>query len=370
MPPTSPPRLVVPESSPPVGSEPFRARAQAAGQVLRRAGIGTIYLVHGTFVGADPAGWIRALESVWPGTSASLRARLKQAVDALLGEAGNYTPAYARLLAESLAVAGEPPIAVRPWAWSGENHHLGRAEAAVELLAELAADRSPGRVLLWGHSHAGNVFALVTRLLADGAPWRDAFFAAAQSYYYQWPLGLGTTRPVWPRVRQLLNEPGGPLSGRSLDVVTFGTPIRYAWNRAGCGLLLHLIHHRPQPGLPADDGPPPKSLDDLLAARGGDYVQQLGGPGTNLPPWLGDPGAWWADRRMGPVVEPGDSLGRLPERLQARRQWSPTGRTLLVDYRSLAGELSDECFGHAIYTRRECLLFHLETVAQSLAAAD
>ena len=34
--------------------------------------------------------------------------------------------------------------------------------------------------------------------------------------------------------------------------MTFGTPIRYGWDSGGYARLLHFIHHRPAPGLPAD----------------------------------------------------------------------------------------------------------------------
>ena len=40
-----------------------------------------------------------------------------------------------------------------------------------------------GRVLLWGHSHAGNVLALVSNLLRADAAGVDRFFAAAAPFY-------------------------------------------------------------------------------------------------------------------------------------------------------------------------------------------
>lgn len=360
------PLVVAPGSYPPVGNESFRTRIAAAGQTLRQAGIRTIYLIHGTFVGADPGGLFRAVEAFWPQTGESLRAQFKQAVDALVGQAGNYPADFARLFASSLELPGQPDIAVRTLPWSGENHHLGRAEAAVEILSQLAAEPAEGRVMLWGHSHAGNVLALVSQLLANHASWRETFFHALRTRF-RLPLGIGRRRPQWRHVQDALGQSAGPLVGKRFDMVTFGMPIRYDWNPAGCGLLMHFIHHRPQPGLPPTEGPPPESLADLLAARAGDYVQQLGGPGTNLSPSIWDLFTLPANMRLRDLFEPADSLLRLPERLQARRQWSRWGLTELVDYRGLAGERSDECFGHAIYTREECLLFHLEEVARRTA---
>ena len=60
-------------------------------------------------------------------------------------------------------------IKVDRFDWSSGNDHLARAEAAVKLfnrLADLPIDLATERLLLWGHSHAGNVFALLTNLLA------------------------------------------------------------------------------------------------------------------------------------------------------------------------------------------------------------
>ena len=152
----------------------------------------------------------------------------------LTGESGNYTAAYARLFESAIKPPRQPRIAVRlftlverkPPPRPGRRRRCG-------LVDELAAaDFQPGqRVLLWGHSHAGNMFALLTNLLGAEQETIDSFFEAA-AVYYRWPiLGL-VDIPVWNRVGELLHRQK-PIGPAALDVVTFGTPIRYGWDSDG-----------------------------------------------------------------------------------------------------------------------------------------
>ena len=91
-----------------------------------------------------------------------------------------------------------------------------------------------------------------------------------------------------------------------LDVVTLGTPVRYGWDADGYGNLLHFIHHRPVDGLPDDRAPFLPSAEDILQAKQGDCVQQLGIAGTNFTPpaW-----AWLADTRLGTYCSQGFASG-------------------------------------------------------------
>ena len=128
-----------------------------------------------------------------------------------VGDAGNYTPEYAHQLQNAISRHGQDPISVKTFHWSGENQHLSRADAAVRLIDELAAQARPPRtrVLLWGHSHAGNVFALVTNLLASDLRLRQRFFDAAQGYYRRRFL-RSRGGPVWQRTKRLLQRTGNP----------------------------------------------------------------------------------------------------------------------------------------------------------------
>ena len=150
-------------------------------------------------------------------------------------------------------------------------------------------------------------------------------------------------------------------AGVPLDIVTFGTPIRYGWDSAGYARLLHFINHRPAEGLPEYRAPFPPKLDDVLSAADGDYVQQLGIAGTNVMPSVFSWRSWLADHRLGrlaatrPLPPEAGSSDSGPARscpTKARRCWSTTARSKA----SIAQHLA----GHAVYTSSQWLLFHAE----------
>ncbi len=107
------------------------------GERLRAAHVAAIYLAHGTFVGGDSLGLLLWLRRWLPALAESAEQRVKSLVDDLMDDLGNWSPDYARRLEQAINVEGQPHIAVRRFVWSGENHHLGRADGAVRLLHEL-----------------------------------------------------------------------------------------------------------------------------------------------------------------------------------------------------------------------------------------
>lgn len=365
MPPTSPPQWVKPGPYPPAGSERFRRRAQDAAAALRAAGVGAIYLVHGTLVGAETLGIVRQLSRLFPAAAGAMRRMIRRIADQWAEDVGNYTEGYARLLSDLVNAPGLPCIPVRLYEWSSENHHLGRADGAVRLIDELASlDLEAGQhVLLWGHSHAGNVFALVTNLLAGDREAIEAFFRAAE-IYYRWPLLGWVDIPVWERVRHLLLDGGLSADRLRLDIVTFGTPVRYGWDSAGYRQLLHFIHRRPVQGLPEYRAWFPPKFADVLAATEGDYVQQLGIAGTNVTPSVLAWRVWLADRRLGRLLQPDGDEGRLQAWFQAGTIVPEEGTTLLVDYGPPEASFVKHHAGHAVYTQPQWLLFHLEEIAR------
>ncbi len=334
-----------------------------AGQAFRQHGVATILLVHGTFVGTDAAGMAGLLARLWPAAGDRLRGWLKSAVDQLVAEDGNFTSDYARLLEDCLNPSGTRPIRVRRFSWSSENFHLGRAHAAVTLIDELSRlCQASHRAMLWGHSHAGNVFAILSNLLAADERSLEQFFEAGQPYY-RWPLGGPVDLPAWPRVRALLRQRKGGELARNLDLVTLGTPIRYGWDTGGFARLLHFVHHRPVAHLAVDQGEFPPALADVMAATRGDYVQQLGIAGTDVPPSPLYLRSWIANRRLGQLLERSLEPPALLDRLAQGRLVARDGQTLLVDYRHDTPELAEEVAGHAVYTHREWMLFHAEQTA-------
>jgi hypothetical protein len=341
------------------------------GEAYRRARVANIYLVHGTFVGPDALGILSKLSRLHPAAGRFFSRINKSLVDRLASDAGNYTDRYARLF-ESAINAGQasPRIAVKRFNWSSQNNHIARADAAVRLLDELSGlDADHGeRAMLWGHSHAGNVFALATNLLAADADSRDAFFEAV-GVYYRWPITRWVDIPVWERVRKLLS---GPREGRlapPLDIATFGTPIRYGWDTDGYAKLLHFVNHHPSPELPPHRTSFPPDPQRVLEAADGDYVQHMGIAGTNLMPTWFSWRSWLADDRLAELLEPGIRRRDLVKRLAAGARVPHEGTTLLVDYGPPNCDIAHHLAGHAVYTRSERLLFHAEEVARRFYGA-
>jgi hypothetical protein len=338
------------------------------GSVLRSRQVDSVYLVHGTFAGTDSLGLIRELERFVPSVGTELRRRQKSVFDAVMGDVGNFSNEFADQL--SAAINDEQPssIPVQRFHWTGENLHLARANAAVRLLAELLDQTatSERRFLLWGHSHAGNVFALLTNLVGGDEDSLRSFFAAGESVFNLSVLSV-LDASVWNRVRrQVLNDPQR-LQRIHLDIVAFGTPIRYGWESNGYESLLHVIHHRPAAGTPEYRVPFPRSVNDLMEARCGDYVQQMGIAGTNFTPYLPAWRSWIVERRFRLLLQPGIRARDTLDRLLLGQRVPGEGRTLLVHYPDDLSGAAQLIFGHAIYTRPEWLSFHAQLVHQHFA---
>jgi hypothetical protein len=379
--PAQPFELLVAEAGPPVGSPEFRTRMRAAGDVLRAAGTTDVVLVHGTFCGEDTLGLWGEVDRWWPAAARPLRRGTKRFFDLLLGEYGNWLPSYVTLLQESLSDGLDPDdsgfVRVRTWNWSSGNHHLARTEAAVELIAFLADLSRDGRgprvgdgptgsrrVQLWGHSHAGNVFALVSLLVGADRTFRDAVFDAAATHV-RCPVLRRTDRPAWETARALLDADGRPWGDLRLDVATFGTPIRYAWQDDVFERLLHFVNHRPQSGRPVFRSGWPRGWADLQEGTAGDTIHQWGIAGSNLPPcplfWR----AWWSDRKLRRVVQPEahSRWTRWPRNVGTGMRVAESGTTLLVDYGPARSWSPRQITGHHVYTQRKWLLFHAEAIA-------
>lgn len=350
-------------AGPAVASGEFRLRMRSVGQCLAASRVRAIYLVHSTSAAHDSLSIFSSLarhDGAALAWLARVRARL---IEADVRDAGNYTPPYVDLLESALA----EQVTVRPVSWSSENHHLGRADAAVRLLDELASLELPAgeRVALWGHGHAGNVFALMSQLLSADAAALDQFFSAA-SVFYRWPLAGVVDIPVWQRVRQVLTRQRQRLLIRPCDFVTFGTPIRYGWRLRETDRLLHFIHHRPSVRGADHLALFPSRSDEIEQAAGGDYVQQIGIAGSDAPPSPLLLRSWLANRRLQRLIAPFDAEETLPDRLRRGTRVPDCGTALLVDYGGPSGSLAEHLAGHAVYTRLEWLLFHAEQTAAHL----
>lgn len=315
-----------------------------------------------------------------PGLSDSLRRMGKKTVDLVVGETGNYTPEYVAAMQAGLSAGARRTIPVKLFNWSSQNNHIGRADGAIRLLDELSrlaaampaesfSTAVPPRVVLWGHSHAGNVFALLTNLLGADADTREEFFAAARTFYQPF-VRRNVDVPVWPQVRALLEDPQHPVKKLALDIVTFGTPIRYGWEIGGYANLLHFVHHRPRKGVAEYLGPQSIEPRRLIGALDGDYIQQIGIAGSNLAPNVLAVRTLMADWRLDKFLECDVTREGFRTRLAHGMRVPAEGATLLVDYDAIESGLHNHLAGHAVYTRSKWLPFHCQQVAQAFYGSE
>lgn len=346
----------------------WRNRMSEVGRCLRASGVSAVYLLHGTFVGDDLLGFSHLASLLHPPAAKLLREQEKRLADWFVRDAGNYTAEFAAKFEREInpeGIAANQRIPVRLFHWTSENHHLGRADGAVRLIDAMSQARlRPGsRVLIWGHSHGGNVMALLSNLWAADERKRDEFFRAVERFRNS-RLVAADRRESWRRVREYLAGPRESLRDVGWDMVTFGTPIRYGWDTAGYARLLHVIYHRPTEGLPAYVTRFPFSLRSALKAKRGDYVQQVGIAGTNiLPPLVAFP-AHLADRSLARLLQPEWGLREIWGKLCVGQRVPSEGDTLLIDYHRAAPRQHRSARGHGIYTRTNWLLYHAELVAK------
>lgn len=330
--------------------EAWQAAMAALGARLEEAQVAELVFVHGTLVGDDPWTMTALVPRVWPRLQRGVGQKLQQLVktgnDRVLGDLGNYTREYVELC--RAALGGK--IACSSFVWSSANHHLARVRAAVALIERLAATHprigleragERTRVLILGHSHAGQVFALVTQLLAGGTR-ADALLEATTSH----EVDERAARLALERVREL-----------ALDLVTLGMSPRYEWGDADNYRVLHLLNYHA--GLARQPG------DALLPAARGDYVQRFGSAGSDFPAWT-EPERR-TNHRLDELLGPGANWKHWLAEVRTAPLLTPRGITLLVQYRGVSArprhKLVDSYFGHGVYTRKGALLFTLTQIA-------
>ncbi|UVT16460.1 MAG: hypothetical protein H8K04_02530 [Nitrospira sp.] len=296
----------------------------------------------------------------------------KALLDEQVGDAGNFTEAYIRSFRQSINKHLTRPIVCTRLLWSSEHHHLGRGLAAVSLLGELhrvCENQNFGkgnRILVLAHGQAGLVLALASNLLCPSpVTGRSKLLEILTGYAGQ--TNQANLTGAIRHVDSLLTT-GSLLAGGSLDLVTFGAPVRYGWDPSGIGKLLHVVNHRNL----RTDGKSwlakmelPQITMEMPVAWGGDYVQELAVAGSDAVPPTESAKA--ANKAVWEIVEPYDGFERWLECARRAVRCPSEGNCLLVDYKDSTGSTNprDHYYGHAVYTRRHVLLFNTIQIIRS-----
>lgn len=356
----------------------------------RKHQIARLVLVHGTFMGDDPFAVADIISSLTTGVklleapARSLTEKLRKnglAVTRKISlDIANYNHETADRL--QFLVGDDPQVSLLDPTWSSQNHHLARADLAVRLVnliaeSHLAEDR---RLMLWGHSHAGQGFAILSNLLSNDREANEQFFAAAQQ-----------TDDHWQKARDFLRQSASPVVQADwVDLCTFGTPVRYGWDPRGCSNLIHISHHRKI----SDEAPertqplfPLHTFPEMVAAKYGDWVQAFAIAGTDVVP----PGGKTIDDALANILErglqppqhaldtrliPGQRVRDACARWKTGTRCHADGLNLLVNYKPmgrktrLAVPIEESTFGHGVYTTKDWLEAHLELVMQHLSVAN
>ncbi|MBH0200893.1 MAG: hypothetical protein HP496_00970 [Nitrospira sp.] len=296
----------------------------------------------------------------------------KHLLDEQIGDAGNFTEPYVQSFRNAINKNLSQPISCHRLLWSSEHHHLGRALAAVRLLGDLhrlCAQqnlRTSHRILVQAHGQAGLVLALASNMLCPSPiTGRPKLLSILSSYAEQTnqPELSETVR----RIESLLTT-ATLLNGVALDIVTFGTPVRYGWDPSGIGKLLHIVNHRNL----RTDGKSwlakmelPQITMEMPIAWGGDYVQELAVAGSDAMPTAESAKA--ANKAMWELVEPYDGFERWLECARRAVRFPGEGRCLLIDYKDSTGSTNprDHYYGHAVYTRRHVQLFNTAQIVRA-----
>ena len=253
------------------------------------------------------------------------------------------------------------------------NHHLGRVNAALEVLEFLdecgtrLSWQSEHRLLVLGSGHAGQVLALISNFLGSAETSnREVIFQILAGHSERMQKGDESLARLDRLYRRLTASPF--LGGARLDVVTLGTPVRYGWDPSGLGGLLHIVNHRPVRG----DGKQwlakmdlPQIAWEIPMVAGGDYVQQLAVAGTDAVP--GSEEEQFVNQELREVLEPYDGFERWLECARRGTRCANDGQCLLVDYK-VAGDVSSQehLFGHGCYTRKNAMLFNTLQIVNRL----
>lgn len=324
----------------------WQQRMAEVGRVLTRNHIQDVLFTHGTFIGHDPLELIHLYENLFPkaanGTTATLRTLTKTKSDIFLGDMGNFVDSYITLFSDATQVRADR------FRWSSANHHLARLKGCFELIDVLITKtqdyKQEDSIMLVGHSHAGQVFALLTQMLA---PSEDV--KSLKSIAHAAGIDIRNCEEKLDHLRR-----------HFIDIVTLGTPPRYGWFLNENIRLIHLINHR-------GHDPIGGSLSGLLTTRDGDYIQQWGIAGSDMLAPVENDRAF--NRHLDRFLGMGMDFNYWRQHITTRRRLHDHGHSILIDYDD-GSMIKPNCFatgfGHGNYTRYATMLFNFETLIPHL----
>lgn len=297
----------------------------------------------------------------------------KRSLEDLVGEIGNFSSGYVQKFTGAVNSDLPSKLICDRYLWSSLNHHLGRVEAALNLIQFLQKWGQPlslqegHRVLVQAHGHAGHVLALMSNFIAktEGTQ-RQAIFQILADHYDRTQQG-GDAIASLDRLYRFLTTQSF-LNGASLDIVTLGTSVRCGWDTSRVEKLLHIVNHRPIRGdakrwLAKMELPQIAMEIPMLA--GGDYVQQLAVAGTDAVP--GSEAEQLVNKELAGILEPYDGFERWLECARRGTRCPNDGQCLLVDFHVQADRPSQEhLYGHGCYTSTKTMLFNTLQIVRTL----
>ena len=297
----------------------------------------------------------------------------RQKLDQVALDIGNFSSDQVTAIQNAVEKAGNGNISARRYVWSGLNHHFGRVKAALDLIEYLEkwanelSLSSNERLLIQAHGHAGQILGLISNLIASGeSSNRQILFQVLAAHHERTQDSEVNVDRLERMYKSLTEQPF--LGGASLDIVTYGTPIRGGWDTSGIGYLLHIVNHRPIRG----DGKQwlakmelPQVAWEIPMLSGGDYVQQLAVAGTDSLTEI--PQDELVNQELREILEPYDGFERWLECARRGTRCQNDGTCLLVDYQ-VSGEASprSHLFGHGCYTEKRALLFNMAQIVNQL----
>ena len=343
------------------------------GKTLKQNNVRSLLFVHGTFVGTDhtslfpevnTAGFTQQLNQflntqVWKDHEST-------AADAVMNDVCNFSTGYVRELEVGLG------IKCTRFLWSGLNCHRGRLDGTVELAKTLytkilgfgVEEKKNPTILLVGHSHAGQLFALLTHFLENSVLGQTLLH-----HLSEYPHPQVTVEQVSTYVELIRTI--------HLDIVTLGTPIRYRWSTYEKYRLLPIINHRWNPDA-SPGHPEAVSVTGFMTARDGDYIQQYGSAGTDmarhvfhfvedtrLSNILNDQGVNFVGLFSAVAFDSGVRRHPLYDHFtgDGHDSVSRVRDNFYVDYRDNERNTLKSFFGHGIYTTNIMMVFNMEIIA-------